>query len=146
VWGWSRTTCGRLSKFSVDLPVGRNVLPYHLHLQLRASAIKRTLNPEFISSLTSWIFQETGVVKVLSTEHYRIREAADGGSENGTIKETRDRFKGYTVKEDVVSPSHLDAQAVTSRRTDLMIVVGRLIRRTRSPWRYTTLLPPRPPP
>ena len=42
------------------------------------------MNPEFISSLTSWVFQETGVVKVLSTEHYRQRESAEG---NGTVKE-----------------------------------------------------------
>ena len=159
MWGWSRTMCGRPSEFFVDLPVGRNVLPYMLidhllssrlqhyhHLQLCAILTNRTLNPEFISSLTSWISQETGVVKVLSTEHYRIREAANGGAENGTIKETRDRFKGYTVKEDVVSLSHLNAQAVTARRTDSTRVIGRLIRRTRSPWRNTTLLPPRLPP
>lgn len=55
-----------------------------------------TLNPEFISSLTSWIFQESGVVKVVSTEHYRQSLV----NENGTaIRETRDRYTGYTVKD-----------------------------------------------
>ena len=45
------------------------------------------------------MFQETGVVKVLSTEHYRLRDLGNGT----TVKQSRDRFAGYTVKEDVVS-------------------------------------------
>jgi len=60
--------------------------------------ITRNLNPEFISSLSSWVFQETGVVKVLSTEHYRLKDLGNGT----TVKQSRDRFAGYTVKEDVV--------------------------------------------
>jgi NADPH-dependent curcumin reductase CurA len=70
----------------------------------------RNLNPEFIDSLTSWVFQESGVVRVISTEHYRLRDAVGDVVGNGTVgkvKESRDRFKGYTVGEEVVSVSSI---------------------------------------
>ena len=38
------------------------------------------------------------MVKVLSTEHYRLKDLGNGT----TVKQSRDRFAGYTVKEDVV--------------------------------------------
>jgi hypothetical protein len=60
--------------------------------------------------VASWVFQETGVLKVISTEHYRMKEipAVDHSSEAEFAKESKDRFTGYTVKEEVVSTVRRD--------------------------------------
>ena len=51
------------------------------------------------------------MVKVLSTEHYRLKDLGNGT----TVKQSRDRFAGYTVKEDVVSLTALIFYGRSSR-------------------------------
>jgi oligosaccharyltransferase complex subunit beta len=48
-----------------------------------------TSNAEFISDFTKWLFQETGVVKVISTTHHREGESAP--------------LELYRIKDDLVS-------------------------------------------
>ena len=50
----------------------------------------KTGNAEFAQDFSKWIFQETGVVKVVSTTHHR-----KGESEPKEI---------YRIKDDLVSP------------------------------------------
>jgi oligosaccharyltransferase complex subunit beta len=57
-----------------------------------------TGNGEFVDAFTAWVLQETGVLKVVHTDHHRVNET-----------EPREM---YRIKDDVVSrfPNHYARQ------------------------------------
>ncbi|EXJ83917.1 oligosaccharyl transferase complex subunit OST4 [Capronia coronata CBS 617.96] len=68
-------------------------------VQLPGGKTSKTVNQEFVKQLTEWTFQEVGVLKVFSVQHYQITTASEPSQNTTQIWEYNPEM--YRIKNDV---------------------------------------------